>query len=138
MSPSQIRSYSRNYGYQNDDAADILEIIQRIPTLTKIGAIFLVMGKFMGIMAIPAAFIPSLNVLVVPLIFAWGGMVFLAIALCSVDHFRKRKLETKQEKMDALSAIIDETTELRDQLLEELDQHEGDSAAIIPLTVGQR
>ncbi len=138
MTPSQIRTYSRNYGYQDDDSADMLEIIQKIPTLTKIGAICLVMGKFMGIMAIPAAFIPSLNVLVVPLIITWGSFVFLSVALCSVDHFRKRKLETNQEKMDAISAMIDETPELRDQLLDELDQQEEDSAVIIPLTVGQR
>lgn len=137
MTPSQIRTYSRNYGYQDDDSADILEIIQKIPTLTKIGAICLVMGKFMGIMAIPAAFIPSLNILVVPLIIAWGSFVFLSVALCSVDHFRKRKLETNQEKMDAISAMIDETPELRNQLMDELDQQEEGSAVIIPLTVGQ-
>ena len=138
MAPSQIRTYSRNYGYQDDDSADMLEIIQKIPTLTKIGAVCLVMGKFMGIMAIPAAFIPSLNVLVVPLIITWGSFVFLSVALCSVDHFRKNKLETNQKKMDAISAMIDETPELRDQLLDELDQQEEDSAVIIPLTVGQR
>lgn len=138
MTPSQIRTYSRNYGYQNNDSADMLEVIRKIPTLTKIGAICLVMGKFMGIMAIPAAFIPSLNVLVVPLIVTWGSFVFLSVALCSVDHFRKRKLETNQEKMDAISAMIDETPELRDQLLDELDQQEEEPAVIIPLTVGQR
>ena len=96
MSPSQRRTYSHNYGYQNDDPADMLEVIQKIPTLTKIGAICLVMGKFMGIMAIPAAFIPSLNVLVVPLIIIWGSFVFLSVALCSVDHFRKRWMLSPQ------------------------------------------
>ena len=138
MSPSQRRTYSRNYGYQNDDSADMLELIQKIPTLTKIGAICLVMGKFMGIMAIPAAFIPSLNVLVIPLIIIWGSFVFLSVALCSVDHFRKRKLESNQEKMDAISAMIDESPELRDQLLDELDQQKEDSAIVIPLAVGRR
>ena len=138
MTPSQIRTYSRNYGYQDNESGDMLEVIRKIPTLTKIGAIFLVMGKFMGIMAIPAAFIPSLNILVVPLIIAWGSFVFISIALCSVDHFRKKKLESNQEKMDAISAMIDETPELRDQLLDELDQQKEDSAVIIPLAVGKR
>ena len=130
MSPSQIRSYSRNYGYQNDDAADMLEIIQRIPTLTKIGAILLVMGKFMGIMAIPAAFIPSLNVLVFPLIIAWGGLVFLSITLCSVDHFRKKKLETNQEKVSKISANLEETPQLHDY-----EQEVDNPTIIIPLAV---
>ena len=138
MSPSQIRNYSRNYGYQKDESTYIFELIQSIPTLTKIGAICLVLGKFFGIMAIPAAFIPSLNILVVPLIFAWGSFVFVAIALCSVDHFKKKKLENNQEKLDAVAAMIQEAPELRDQILHELDQEEGESAVIIPLAVGQR
>lgn len=138
MSPSQLRSYNRSYGYQNNDSADIFELIQSIPTLTKIGAICLVLGKFMGIMAIPAAFIPALNILVVPLIFAWGSLVVCAIALCSVDHFKKKKLESNNEKVKNISSLLQESPELEEQLLDECDQEELESAIIIPFAVGQR
>lgn len=127
MTPSQIRSYSRSYNHQPREAADFLEIIQSIPTLTKLGAVFLVMGKFMGVMAIPAAFIPSLNVLVVPLIFAWGSLVFCAIGLCSVDHFRKKKAAQAAAEE---SLVSEESIELYEQL-------ENQGAVIIPLAVGQ-
>jgi hypothetical protein len=134
MSPSQNRTYSRNYGYQNDESTDIIELIQSIPTLTKIGAIFLFMGKFMGIMAIPAAFIPALNILVIPLIIAWGGLVFISITLCSVDHFQKKKLEAKKEKIDTITTTIEETSQLKDQLQE--NEHEVDNQTIIiPLSI---
>ena len=134
MSPSQIRSYSRSYGYQNDESKDIIELIQSIPTLTKIGAIFLVMGKFMGIMAIPAAFIPSLNILVVPLIVSWGGFVFISIVLCSVDHFQKKKLEANKEKVSPTSATIVELPQLLYQLPENQTETESPTG-IIPLSV---
>ena len=138
MTPSQIRSYSRNYGYQNDESTDIFELIQSIPTLTKIGAICLVLGKCFGIMAIPAAFIPALNILVFPLIFAWGSLVVISIVLCSVDHFKKKKLENSKEKLETATAMIHAAPELHDQILHELDQEEVESAVIIPLAVGQR
>lgn len=134
MSPSQNRTYSRSCGYQNDESTDIIELIQSIPTLTKLGAIFLVMGKFMGIMAIPAAFIPSLNILVVPLIIAWGGLVFISIALCSVDHFQKKKLEANKEKIDTIPTTIEETSQLGDQLQENVLEADNQTI-IIPLSI---
>ncbi|MCD6532948.1 MAG: hypothetical protein J7L25_02570 [Deltaproteobacteria bacterium] len=130
MSPSQIRNYSRNHGYQNDESTDALEIIQSIPTLTKLGAIFLVMGKFMGIMAIPAAFIPALNMLVIPLVIAWGGMVFISIILCSVDHFQKKKIVANQEKRTSISTATENIHELQ----ENEDKVENPTI-IIPLTM---
>lgn len=134
MCPSQSRTYQRNYSYQNDESTDIIELIQSIPTLTKLGAIFLVMGKFMGIMAIPAAFIPSLNILVVPLIIGWGGFVFICIVLCSVDHFQKKKLEANKEKIDTITTTIEETSQLKDQL--QKNEHEVDNQTIIiPLSI---
>lgn len=138
MTPSQIRTYNRNRTYQRDESAGMLEIIEKIPTLTKIGAICLVMGKFIAILAITAAFIPSLNMLAVPLIIMWGSLVFISVALCSIDHFRKRKLETNEEKMDTIAAMIEESPQLRDQLLDELNQQDEESAVIIPLAVGKR
>ncbi len=138
MTPSQARINSCNYGYQDDKSTDIFEMIQSIPTLTKIGAICLVLGKCFGIMAIPAAFIPALNILVVPLILVWGSFVFIAIALCSVDHFKKKKLETQNEKKDIIASMIEETPELRDQIVDEFEQVGMGSAVIVPLAVGQR
>ncbi|MBN2705848.1 MAG: hypothetical protein JXR89_05340 [Deltaproteobacteria bacterium] len=138
MTPSQIRTYSRNYDFQQKEAADFIEIVQSIPTLTRLGAVLLVMGKLMGVMAIPAAFIPSLNILVVPLIFAWGSLVFCSIALCSVDHFRKKKARSEKEQMELIATMIEETPALREKLQEELENgHSNRSAVIIPLAVGQ-
>lgn len=134
MSPSQTRAYKHNYGYQNDESADILEIIQKIPTLTKIGAVCLVMGKFFGIMAIPAAFIPALNILVIPLVITWGGLVFLAVALCSVDHFQKKKLEENTVKTNSSSATIEEIPQLRDQLLDYEDKTDNPTI-VIPIRI---
>ncbi|HDS15162.1 MAG TPA: hypothetical protein ENN66_00750 [Proteobacteria bacterium] len=137
MTAARHRNYRRDYAFsQTQEAAGFIEIIQKIPTLTKIGAIFLVMGKFIGVLAIPAAFIPSLNVLVIPLIVTWGSFVFLSIALCSVDHFRRKKLQSNADKMELISAMIDETPELRERLQAELEHNQDGSAVIIPLAVG--
>ncbi|MEA1923432.1 MAG: hypothetical protein U9N63_12345 [Pseudomonadota bacterium] len=132
MSPSQIRTYSRSYGYQNDESTDIIELIQSIPTLTKLGAIFLVMGKFMGIMAIPAAFIPSLNMLVIPLVIAWGGLVFISIILCSVDHFQKKRLEANKATLDTTTTTTEETFQFEGELHE---NQQDDKPTIIPLAI---
>ena len=129
MSPSQIRSYSRTYSQYNSDATDFLEIIQKIPTLTKIGALCLVMGKFMGVMAIMVAFIPELNVLVAPLVMAWGGFVFIAIILCSTDHFRQKKSAGNMEKQTVTSEL--ETDLIRKQAENEIP------VTVIPLIIGQ-
>lgn len=138
MSPSQTRTYSRNYRQPVPDAADFLETIQKIPVLTKIGALCLVMGKFFGVMAIPAAFIPALNILVVPFIVAWGGFVFIAIALCSVDHFHHKKLATSDDKLVTITEIPEEAPQLLDQLRKKFSKPEEDDAVvIIPLAVGR-
>ncbi|MCD6292926.1 MAG: hypothetical protein J7M09_05660 [Deltaproteobacteria bacterium] len=131
MTPSQIRTYSRNYGYQNDSSTDVIGLIQSIPTLTKLGAVFLVLGKFMGIMAIPAAFIPELNLLVVPLLIAWGGFVFISIVLCSVDHFQKKKLESKRESI----APVPVTTTLKNTSQLHEDSETEHTPFIIPLSI---
>ena len=134
MTPSQIRAYSRKYEFEQKEAADFIEIIQSIPTLTKLGAVLLVMGKFMGIMAVPAAFIPSMNILVVPLIIAWGSLVFCSILLCSVDHFRKKK-HSQEDQVDIIDELTAENAELADQLQGAFTDKQ--SAVIIPLAVGQ-
>ncbi len=138
MSPSQTRTYSRHYHQQTPDAADFLETIQKIPVLTKIGALCLVMGKFFGVMAIPAAFIPALNILVVPFIVAWGGFVFIAIALCSVDHFHHKKLATSEDKLVTITDIPETEPQLLDQLRQRFTKSEADEpVVVIPLAVGR-
>jgi uncharacterized membrane-anchored protein len=135
MSPSQIRSYSRNYSQYNTDAADFLEIIQKIPTLTKMGAICLVMGKFMGVMAIMVAFIPELNILVAPLVIAWGGFVLIAIVLCSTDHFRQKKQVNSKKKLAAADRIA---AEQASKLCPEIEPtEESEPVVVIPLAIGQ-
>lgn len=104
-----------NYHQPATDATDFLEIIQNIPVLTKIGALCLVMGKFFGIMAIPAAFIPALNILVIPFVVAWGGFVFIAIALCSVDHFYHKKLATSDDKLVTITEVPETAPQLLDR-----------------------
>ncbi len=137
MSPSQTRTYSRNYRQPAPDAANFIETIQKIPVLTKIGALCLVMGKFFGIMAIPAAFIPALNILVIPFIVAWGGFVFIAIALCSVDHFHHKKLATSDDKLVTITDVPESTPQLLDQLRQRFTKPEtAEPVAIIPLAVG--
>ena len=129
MSPSQTRTYSRNYSPYNSDTGDFIEIIQKIPTLTKIGAICLVMGKLMGVMAIMVAFIPELNILVVPLVIGWGGFVFIAIVLCSTDHFRQKKQAHNRKDLTAESELETEATQ---------NQTENDvPIVVIPLAIGQ-
>jgi hypothetical protein len=138
MSPSQTRIYSRNYRQPTPDAADFLETIQKIPVLTKIGALCLIMGKFFGIMAIPAAFIPELNILAIPFIVAWGGFVFIAIVLCSVDHFHHKKLATSDDKLVTITDVPETSPQLLGQLRQQFTKPEEDEpVVIIPLTVGR-
>ena len=100
MTASQIRTYSRGYHAISNEPTDFITVIQSISPLTRVGALCFIFGKFMGILAIPAAFIPSLNLFVVPLVIIWGSMVFTAIILCSADHYRKKKAETTAGEVD--------------------------------------
>lgn len=137
MSPSQTRTYSRNYHQPTPDAGDFLDMVQKIPVLTKVGALCLIMGKFFGVMAIPAAFIPALNILVVPFIVAWGGFVFIAIALCSVDHFHHKKLATREDKLVTITEVPETAPQLLDQIRQRFaKQEEDEPVVIIPLAVG--
>jgi len=99
MTSSQIRTYSRSYRAIGNEPADFIAIIQSISPLTRVGALCFVFGKLMGILAIPAAFIPALNAFVVPLVIIWGSMVFTAIILCSVDHYRKKRAGNSANKI---------------------------------------
>jgi hypothetical protein len=131
MTSSQIRTYARGYRSLDNEPADFIAIIQSITPLTRVGALCFVFGKLMGILAIPAAFIPSLNLFVVPLVIIWGSMVFTAIVLCSVDHYRKKRAEAGR---NGLTPPVHDTVEasLGDQVAEEESQ-----PVIIPLMVSR-
>jgi len=127
MTSSQMRYYSNNYPGGFEQTTDFLGIIQSISPLTRVGALCFIFGKIMGILALPAAFIPALNLFVVPLVIIWGSMVFTAIALCSVDHYRKRRAETDNEKI----------TTRHDNQNSELLGIETEEPVIIPLSIGR-
>jgi hypothetical protein len=95
MTYSQMRTYSRYQGTYKQPK-DFIEIIRSISPLTRVGALCFVFGKLMGILALPAAFIPSLSMFVVPLVIIWGSMVFTAIVLCSIDHYHKKRNESQE------------------------------------------
>ena len=116
----QVKGYRPAYSPLN--VSDIGSMIEAIPTLTKIGGVCLVTGKFFGVLAIPAVFIPALNSVAIFLVIAWGGLVFTSIALCSYEHFREKKVETKSEKMAILNQFISKNPALREQLASEFEQ----------------
>ncbi|MBN2808292.1 MAG: hypothetical protein JXR80_02235 [Deltaproteobacteria bacterium] len=114
MSRPQVRGYKNSYSSLN--ITDIGKIIEEIPTLTKLGGVCLVTGKFVGILAIPAVFIPALNSLAIFLVITWGGLVFTSIALCSYEHFREKKICTDQEKIALVKQLLSENQDLREHL----------------------
>jgi len=98
------------------------DILKNITPLTKIGALCFIAGKIFGVMAIPAVFIPSLNMFAIPLIICWGSLVVTTIVLCSVDHFiisKKRAAET-QSKAAEVQSWLAEHPDIREQILAEL------------------
>jgi hypothetical protein len=127
MTSSQIRYYRNNVNAVYEQPCDFFEIIHSISPLTRVGALCFIFGKFMGILALPAAFIPSLNMFVVPLVIIWGSMVFTAIGLCSIDHYRKKKNEPELQ-------TTKDTHEQQESKPLPLYEEE---AVIIPLSVSQ-
>ncbi|MBN2705991.1 MAG: hypothetical protein JXR89_06095 [Deltaproteobacteria bacterium] len=122
MERPQVRGYSRPS--HNLEARDFATIISKVPPLTQMGAVCLICGKFVGLLAVPAVFIPALNSLAIFLVCSWGGLVFCAIALCSYEHFREKKVSDNQEKMALISELLHENPGLRHQLKDELEEEE--------------
>ena len=121
MNNPQVRGY-RN-PYRNLSPIDVGNFIEKIPHFTKIGGVCLITGKFVGLLAIPAAFIPSLNSIAIILVITWGALVFTSIALCSYEHFREKKVETEAEKMAYINQLISDNPTLREQLASTLEQN---------------
>lgn len=113
-------------GYQEQEPShenvDFRNILKDISLLTKVGAGFFVAGKLFGILAIPAVFIPSLNIFVIPLIICWGSFIFATIVICSYDHFviSKRKAETSLNKAAEIQTWLAEHPGLREEILADL------------------
>jgi|GEM_PF-1754329 uncharacterized membrane protein (DUF106 family) len=108
---------------------DFIDILKNITPLTKIGALCFIAGKIFGVMAIPAVFIPSLNMFAIPLIICWGSLVVTTIVLCSVDHFiisKKRAAET-QSKAAEVQSWLAEHPDIREQILAELREETKDA-----------
>lgn len=114
MQRAQVRGYS--YPQKNLDINGIGAMISKTPPLTQMGAVCLICGKFFGLLAIPAVFIPELNCLAIFLVCTWGGLVFSAIALCSYEHFREKKVDNEAEKLAFISELLHENPGLREQL----------------------
>ena len=125
IKPSSVTGYRNHRAPLNVN--DLEKIINQVPVLTKLGGACLVCGKFVGVLAIPAVFIPELNSLAIFLVISWGGLVFTSIALCSYEHFRKKSVQTDEEKLALINDLIYENPNLRHQLEQEIE-HDNEPA----------
>lgn len=114
MSRPKVRGYVTQKN--SLDITEVGKIINDIPKLTKLGGICLVTGKFVGVLAIPAVFIPALNSLAIFLVITWGGLVFTSIALCSYEHFRDKNICNNSDKIAVVKQMILENQDLREHL----------------------
>ncbi len=126
MNRPRVRGYQPVYNSSLQKQTDIISIVSSIPPLTRVGGVCLIAGKFVGLLAIPAVFIPSLQSIGIILVITWGALVFTAIVLCSYEHFRNQKIDTETAKMSLIQEMISTSPELREQLLESLES-ESDS-----------
>ena len=112
--------------YEDTDFRDVLK---GISPLTTVGAGCFVAGKLFGILAIPAVFIPSLNIFAIPLIVCWGSLVFTTIVVCSFDHFviSKKNTELSQSKAAEVQTWLAEHPDLREEILADLRQEQKDA-----------
>lgn len=110
-------------GYQvhpsQPDDVDFRDVLKNISPLTKVGAGCFIAGKLFGILAIPAVFIPSLNIFAIPLIICWGSLILTTIVVCSFDHFviSKKKSEAAQSKAAEVQTWLAENPDIREEIL---------------------
>ncbi len=103
-------------------AKDFETMFNQTPVLTRVGGACLVFGKFVGLLAIPAIFIPALHSVAIFLVIFWGGLVFTCIALCSYEHFRKKNVATDKDKLELISGLVLENRDLRRQLADKQEE----------------
>jgi len=117
-------------GYQaqtpQHEHTDFRDVLKGISPLTKVGAGCFVAGKLFGILAIPAVFIPSLNIFAIPLIVCWGSLIFTTIVVCSFDHFvvSKKNAEETQSKAAEVQTWLAEHPDIREEILADLRQEQ--------------
>jgi len=120
-------------GYQGHplqpDDVDFRDVLKNISPLTKVGAGCFIAGKLFGVLAIPAVFIPSLNIFAIPLIICWGSLIFTTIVVCSFDHFviSKRNAEASQSKAAEVQTWLAEHPDLREEILADLIQEQNEA-----------
>ena len=124
MERPRVRGYRPVYGPAAQKQTDIISIIATIPPLTRVGGVCLIAGKFVGLLAVPAVFIPSLHSIGIILVITWGALVFTSIVLCSYEHFRSTKVESKTEKIALIQGLIAENPDLREELINSLESDE--------------
>ena len=124
MNRPRISGYQPVHG-SGQNQADLAGIISKLPTLTKIGGGCLIAGKFVGLLAIPAVFIPALHSIGIILIITWGSLVFASIVLCSYEHFRQKKTSgSREQKLALIQELLAESPNLREELASTLELEE--------------
>jgi len=122
MDRPRISGY-QSVRYPGRNQADIIGVINNLPILTKLGGGCLIVGKFVGLLAIPAVFIPSLHSLGIILIITWGSLVFTSIVFCSYEHFREKKVGRNEgQKMALIQELLAENPDLRRELATTLER----------------
>ncbi len=111
-----IKNYS-SYNNRIRDHIDYKNIYASITPLTRIGIIIFVIGKIFGIIVLPTIFIPSLQILAIPLIICWAGCVITTIVICSYDHYNKLKsINNNEDKIEQIKKWMAESPQLKDQI----------------------
>ena len=101
--------------------ANFSEIVKQLPIRTKIGGSCLIAGKFVGLLAIPTVFIPSLHIFGIILVIIWGGLVFTAITLCTYEHFHSTQCKSDEKKqLDLIQNLLATNPTLRQELSQTL------------------
>jgi len=96
---------------------DYKNILESITPLTKIGIVIFIIGKIIGIMAVPAVFIPTLQMFAIPLIICWSSCIIVTIVICTYDHFKKTNQDYKgKDKIEQIKKWLNENPDLKDQI----------------------
>jgi len=96
---------------------DYKNILESITPLTKIGIVIFIIGKIIGIMAVPAVFIPTLQMFAIPLIICWSSCIIVTIGICTYDHFKKTNQDYKgKDKIEQIKKWLNENPDLKDQI----------------------
>jgi hypothetical protein len=110
--------------------ASFSEIVKQLPIRTKIGGSCLIAGKFVGVLAIPTVFIPSLHIFGIVLVIIWSGLIFTAITLCTYEHFHNDQGANEKSQIDLIQNLLATNPALRQELRHKL-QTEDQSPQVV-------